>query len=107
MLLLVPVYGAGSLVMAVRSLGWAVGRVLALRGARSTLYAHAPTTGDDPAAATTDHDQDDDDRLPAARRGQQVVIRLLQETVAPAEPSTGWPWWRWPAWRDRPPGWPA
>lgn len=80
MLLLVPVYGAGSLVMAVRSLGWAVGRVSALRGVRSTLYAHEPATGGQPAPDTI-AEHDDDDHVPAARHGSAVVIRLFRETV--------------------------
>lgn len=82
MLLLVPVYGEGSLVMAVRSLGWAVGRVSALRGARSTLYAHEPANGGQPAPETlANHGDDDGDHVPAARHGSTVVIRLFRETV--------------------------
>jgi ATP-binding cassette, subfamily B, bacterial MsbA len=81
MLLVVPVYGAGSLVMAVRSLGWAAGRVAALRGARSTLYAQRPSAADGIGpAAGGDHEQADE-RLPTARRGLPVVRRLLRETV--------------------------
>lgn len=81
LLLLVPVYGAGSLVMAVRSLGWAVGRVAALRGARSTLYAHEPVAAEGQTDPAADHDEEDD-RSPAARRGLAVVVRLFRETVA-------------------------
>lgn len=92
LLLIVPVYGVASLVMAVRSIGWAVGRVKALCGARSTLYAHEET----PTAQTRsesnrgdDHDDDDDlatsdrnDTAAAARQGLQVVVRLFHETVS-------------------------
>jgi len=38
MLLVVPIYGIASLVIAVRSIGWSVGRVQALLGGSSTLY---------------------------------------------------------------------
>jgi succinoglycan biosynthesis protein ExoM len=41
LLLVIPVFGIGSLAIGVRSLGWAVGRVQALRGAESMLYAFA------------------------------------------------------------------
>ncbi len=37
-LLVVPVYGVASLIIAVRSMGWSVGRVMALIGAQSKLY---------------------------------------------------------------------
>lgn len=55
-LLVVPVFGIGSLAIAVRSLGWAVGRIQALRGAESTLYAFAvapPPAIDSTAFAST------------------------------------------------------
>ena len=39
LLLVIPVFGLGSLAIGVRSLGWAVGRIQALCGAESTLYA--------------------------------------------------------------------
>jgi len=55
LLLVVPVYGRASLVMAVRSLGWSVGRVSALCGGRSTLYAHeSPAEVARPAADVED-----------------------------------------------------
>jgi glycosyltransferase involved in cell wall biosynthesis len=38
LLLIVPVYGIASLVIAVRSMGWSVGRAMALIGVQSTLY---------------------------------------------------------------------
>jgi succinoglycan biosynthesis protein ExoM len=41
LLLMIPVFGVGSLAIGVRSLGWAVGRIQALRGAQSMLYAFA------------------------------------------------------------------
>lgn len=78
-LLLVPVYGVGSLVMAVRSFGWVVGRISALRGAQSTLYAHESSPGTGPSSS--DSGSLSDDRLPAARRGLQVVRRLFRETL--------------------------
>lgn len=39
LLLVVPIYGCASPVIAVRSFGWSYGRLMALRGARSKLYA--------------------------------------------------------------------
>lgn len=39
LLLVVPIYGWASPVLAVRSFGWSYGRLMALRGARSKLYA--------------------------------------------------------------------
>lgn len=42
-LLAVPVYGVGSFAIGIRSLGWAAGRIQALRGHTSTLYV--PATG--------------------------------------------------------------
>lgn len=39
LLLVVPIYGTASPVIAVRSFGWSYGRLMALRGARSNLYA--------------------------------------------------------------------
>jgi GT2 family glycosyltransferase len=39
LLLVFPIYGRASLVIAVRSLGWSYGRLTALHGARSKLYA--------------------------------------------------------------------
>jgi succinoglycan biosynthesis protein ExoM len=39
LLLMFPIYGVASPVIAVRSLGWSYGRLMALRGARSKLYA--------------------------------------------------------------------
>jgi len=41
LLLVLPVYGIGSLTIAIRSLGWAVGRIQAIRGRESRLYAFA------------------------------------------------------------------
>jgi GT2 family glycosyltransferase len=38
-LIVVPIYGQASPVIAVRSFGWSYGRLMALRGARSNLYA--------------------------------------------------------------------
>ena len=38
LLFVLPLYGTASLVMAVRSLGWAVGRIQALLGVQSKLY---------------------------------------------------------------------
>lgn len=38
MLLAIPVYGVGSLAIAIRSIGWAAGRIQAIRGLQSTLY---------------------------------------------------------------------
>jgi len=38
LLMVIPIYGVASPVIASRSLGWAVGRVRALFGGRSTLY---------------------------------------------------------------------
>ncbi|MCE9630538.1 MAG: glycosyltransferase [Planctomycetia bacterium] len=43
-LLAIPLFGIGSLTIAARSLGWAAGRLQALCGAESTLYAYAATT---------------------------------------------------------------
>ncbi len=85
-LLMVPVYGVASLVMAVRSIGWATGRVSALWGARSTLYAYeqsAPAhhgSHADSGYPTEDGDEDVDTE-PAVHKGLQTVLRLLQETV--------------------------
>ena len=75
-LLVAPVFGRGSMVMAVRSLGWSVGRVRALWGARSTLYGRDGATAGNVSEAHTD--------APAsgASRGVWVVRRLLRETVA-------------------------
>lgn len=39
LLLIAPVYGSASPVIAVRSFGWSYGRLMALRGVRSKLYA--------------------------------------------------------------------
>jgi succinoglycan biosynthesis protein ExoM len=39
LLLVIPIYGLASPVVAVRSIGWAIGRVAALFGARSALYS--------------------------------------------------------------------
>jgi GT2 family glycosyltransferase len=39
LLLVFPIYGCASPVIAIRSFGWSYGRLMALRGARSTLYA--------------------------------------------------------------------
>lgn len=41
LLLVLPVYGIGSMTIAIRSLGWAVGRIQAIRGRESRLYAFA------------------------------------------------------------------
>lgn len=46
-LLAIPVYGVGSLAMAIRSLGWAAGRIQAIRGLKSTLYVPAATAAVD------------------------------------------------------------
>ena len=51
-LLAVPVYGVASFALGIRSLGWAAGRIQALRGHTSTLYVPATeseggTAGDD------------------------------------------------------------
>lgn len=40
-LLAIPVYGVGSFAIGIRSLGWAAGRIQALRGRTSTLYVPA------------------------------------------------------------------
>ncbi|MFM8634351.1 MAG: ABC transporter ATP-binding protein, partial [Planctomycetia bacterium] len=77
----VPVAGVGTLVLAVRSLGGAVGRGAPLRGAQSRHSAHAPTTGDGPAPVATGEPDDEDGQLPAAHRSPQVVFRLFRETV--------------------------
>lgn len=53
MLLAVPVFGVGSLAMGIRSLGWAAGRMQALRGYKSSLYVPAPV----PASSTVQHAQ--------------------------------------------------
>ncbi len=42
-LLAIPVYGVGSLAMAIRSLGWSIGRIQAIRGLQSTLYVPTAT----------------------------------------------------------------
>ena len=75
-LIVVPIYGVASLVMAVRSLGWAVGRVSALWGARSTLYAHEAVAGG------ADDGDDEDAAATAKGRGLRVILRLFRETVA-------------------------
>lgn len=46
-LLAIPVYGVGSLAMAIRSLGWSIGRVQAIRGFHSTLYVPVATAAAD------------------------------------------------------------
>ena len=74
LLLAVPVYGLASLVMAVRSLGWATGRVGALWGAESTLYAHQPPLPSRATAAAG--------RPATLRRNLEVVRRLFRETVS-------------------------
>jgi succinoglycan biosynthesis protein ExoM len=53
LLLVIPVFGVGSVVMGVRSLGWAAGRLQALRGAQSMLYAFAVAEPDQSAATPT------------------------------------------------------
>lgn len=44
LLLAVPIYGVGSLAIAIRSMGWSAGRIQALRGRRSSLYATTTIT---------------------------------------------------------------
>lgn len=44
LLLAVPVFGIGSFAIGIRSLGWAAGRIQALRGFQSNLYAPASVT---------------------------------------------------------------
>lgn len=45
-LLAIPLHGRGSLAIAIRSIGWAAGRIQAIRGRRSTLYVPAQTAAD-------------------------------------------------------------
>jgi len=52
MLLAIPVFGVGSLTMGIRSLGWAVGRIRALFGHESRLYAFAAAETATPAAGS-------------------------------------------------------
>lgn len=74
-LLAVPIYGLRSLVTAVRSLGWAAGRVAALRGARSTLYAHA-------ASEVSARDgEETGDQSTGRMQNFRTVMRLFRETV--------------------------
>jgi ATP-binding cassette subfamily B protein len=87
-LFIVPIYGLASLVMAMRSIGWAVGRVSALWGARSTLYAYDESTmahhgsQADSAGARDDGDEDEPvETMSATQHGRQLVFRLFQETV--------------------------
>lgn len=47
MLLAIPAYGIGSLAIAIRSLGWAAGRIQAIRGFHSTLYVPDATAAAD------------------------------------------------------------
>ncbi|MCA9193997.1 MAG: glycosyltransferase [Planctomycetales bacterium] len=44
LLFVMPLYGTASIVMAIRSLGWAVGRIQALLGSRSKLYDRRAVT---------------------------------------------------------------
>jgi subfamily B ATP-binding cassette protein MsbA len=85
-LLVVPVYGRASLVMAVRSLGWSVGRVSALRGGRSTLYAHEPPAEvASPAAwgeGEVEPDAGGETPAPEQGLGLRTILRLFRETVA-------------------------
>ncbi len=46
-LLAIPVYGVGSLAMAIRSVGWSIGRIQAIRGLQSTLYVPTGTADAD------------------------------------------------------------
>ena len=46
-LLAIPVYGVGSLAMAIRSVGWSIGRIQAIRGLQSTLYVPTEKTAAD------------------------------------------------------------
>ena len=46
-LLAIPLHGRGSLAIAIRSIGWAAGRIQAIRGRRSTLYVPTQTAADD------------------------------------------------------------
>ncbi len=46
-LLVIPVYGLASLTMAIRSVGWAFGRIQAIRGLTSTLYVPEEDTATD------------------------------------------------------------
>jgi succinoglycan biosynthesis protein ExoM len=65
LLLVLPVYGIGSMTIAVRSLGWAAGRIQAIRGRESRLYAFAAeqATDGEPAeeAVLKLHDGDSGD----------------------------------------------
>jgi len=45
-LLAIPLHGRGSLAIAIRSIGWAAGRIQAIRGRRSTLYVPTQTAAD-------------------------------------------------------------
>ncbi len=84
LLLIVPVYGVGSLVMAVRSLGWAVGRVGGLWGAQSTLYAHSnhdQIASEVPTATPHDDEASGEERGQASGRAFSVILRLFRETV--------------------------
>jgi ATP-binding cassette, subfamily B, bacterial MsbA len=87
-LLVVPVYGVASLVMAVRSIGWAVGRLSALWGARSTLYsyerfplAHHDTQAGSGYAADDSDEEDHGDAGNTSHRGLRPILRLFQEVV--------------------------
>ena len=80
-LLVVPVYGVGSLVTAVRSIGWANGRFLGLVGRHSTLYAYQ-SAGNEATASKVGSDLKKSDELPAATQSNlQVIRRLLQDAV--------------------------
>lgn len=74
-LLAVPIYGLRSLVTAVRSLGWAAGRLAALRGARSTLYAQAA-----PEVSIRDGEETGGEAT-GRMRNFRTVARLFRETV--------------------------
>ncbi|MEC8783944.1 MAG: glycosyltransferase [Planctomycetota bacterium] len=53
LLMLFPVLGVASLVMATRSMGWAVGRLQAMFGLRSRLYEHATESKSESVEHTT------------------------------------------------------
>ena len=54
LLMVFPVLGVASLVMATRSMGWAVGRLQAMFGLRSKLYENATESKSESVEHTTD-----------------------------------------------------
>ncbi len=81
LLFVLPLFGTASLVMAVRSLGWAVGRIQALLGVQSKLYDRKAGTIS-PCGTPQDNDEcRERDHLPPLREIPEEVDALKLDQI--------------------------